>query len=284
MNAETHNLLIDEVRPTIKSRVIDLVEQAGIDVSKWAEYKGQSPAANPKFCYEWAFVEDDRIVLSIWTHQLAIKGGEVVWSGNINDFVSSTDGPRRARAIKFREAIKLAYLKALNVNVIVCHGQPRRKGQSEKVQARGLDSEKWSVVEFDPLTGQCEIVRGLIRGIEASDYDFDMFALEGLPRQRMRVHRSRELQLRQKKIELALLQNDGRLVCEVPGCGFDFLDVYGESGRGFAHVHHEIMLSTAPEEGRKTYLSDLKIVCANCHAMIHVGGGCRRMLDLICKR
>ena len=38
---------------------------------------------------------------------------------------------------------------------------------------------------------------------------------------------------------------DGHLLCEVPGCGFDFETRYGRIGRGFAHVHHKIPLSRA---------------------------------------
>ena len=35
------------------------------------------------------------------------------------------------------------------------------------------------------------------------------------------------------------------------------------------------------EEARSTRLSDLAIVCANCHVMIHRGGGCRAPDELI---
>lgn len=62
------------------------------------------------------------------------------------------------------------------------------------------------------------------------------------------------------------LQRDGKLACEV--CDFDFVERYGELGRGFCEVHH-----VKPIGGRKkrstTSASELAIVCANCHRMIH---------------
>ncbi|MET7610461.1 HNH endonuclease [Streptomyces seoulensis] len=82
----------------------------------------------------------------------------------------------------------------------------------------------------------------------------------------MRRHRSRERNkaLRKKKIT-AVLRQGGRLACEV--CGFDFQEVYGERGDGYIECHHVVPLHEAGE-GR-TRLSDLALICANCHRMIH---------------
>lgn len=80
---------------------------------------------------------------------------------------------------------------------------------------------------------------------------------------------------KKEKILAAKIENNGRLVCEVPRCCFDFREKYGEIGEDFAHVHHDVPLAVADDMGRKTTLKELKIVCANCHAMIHRGGQCR---------
>lgn len=106
-------------------------------------------------------------------------------------------------------------------------------------------------------------------------YAEEMFGIEGEAFRRLVVHRRRERELRERKITDTLGKN-GRLVCEVPGCGFDFAHVYGEIGVGYAQVHHLHPLWQSGE-GRKTHLSDLAIVCANCHAMIHRGGKCRNL-------
>jgi 5-methylcytosine-specific restriction enzyme A len=64
----------------------------------------------------------------------------------------------------------------------------------------------------------------------------------------------------------------GKLICEVPNCGFDFKKRYGAIGDGYAQVHHLVPLKNAPFDGRKIFLKDLAVVCANCHVMIHRGG------------
>ncbi len=108
----------------------------------------------------------------------------------------------------------------------------------------------------------------------------DVEALEGEEQKRLVVHRKREARMRRQKI-LAVLQRGQRLRCEVPGCAFDFERRYGVLGQHYAHVHHKIPLSRAGRHGRRVRLAQLAIVCANCHAMIHRGGACRRLRGLI---
>ena len=114
----------------------------------------------------------------------------------------------------------------------------------------------------------------------APDVDEEVSAHEGSLRQRLVAHRGRERRLRQAKMTAALKENRGHLVCEVPGCGFDFLKVYGSLGRGYAQVHHLEPLGSRRRASR-TSLSQLVVVCANCHAMIHRAGECRLLQNLI---
>lgn len=58
------------------------------------------------------------------------------------------------------------------------------------------------------------------------------------------------------------------LKCEV--CDFDFGKVYGELGDQFAECHHTKPVAKM-KSGEKTKQSDLSIVCANCHRMLHRG-------------
>jgi 5-methylcytosine-specific restriction enzyme A len=56
-------------------------------------------------------------------------------------------------------------------------------------------------------------------------------------------------------------------VCMV--CGFDFDSVYGlDLAKGYIEVHHETMLSAADGE-REVSVDEVKVVCSNCHRMIH---------------
>ncbi len=93
----------------------------------------------------------------------------------------------------------------------------------------------------------------------------EVSAAEG--RELLRLHRIRERNrgLVARKKRMVLLES-GRLACEV--CGFDFEAVYGPLGEGFAECHHTRPLG---REGgaRRTRLSDLAVVCANCHRMLH---------------
>lgn len=108
----------------------------------------------------------------------------------------------------------------------------------------------------------------------------DLTLPEGEREKLLVSHRKREKRLREAKIQDALSKGSGRLACEVPDCGFDFLDVYGELGREYAEVHHldPLGVREAPSE---TSLDRLAIVCANCHAMIHRGGESRPLEGLI---
>lgn len=78
-----------------------------------------------------------------------------------------------------------------------------------------------------------------------------------------RRERSREL------VEMAKARfkaKHDRLFCEV--CRFDFGKTYGEPD--FIEVHHLIPLKDL-KEGHRTKLSDLAVVCPNCHRMLHRG-------------
>jgi len=82
-----------------------------------------------------------------------------------------------------------------------------------------------------------------------------------------RSHRSRE-----RNRALVAKRKDqakaaGALSCEV--CTFNFESRYGELGRDFIECHHIRPLS---ESGMtKTKLSDLALLCSNCHRMAHRG-------------
>jgi predicted HNH restriction endonuclease len=52
-------------------------------------------------------------------------------------------------------------------------------------------------------------------------------------------------------------------------CNFNFSKVYGTWGEGYVHVHHLYPLSIQKERGLVNPKTDLVVVCANCHSMIH---------------
>lgn len=53
-------------------------------------------------------------------------------------------------------------------------------------------------------------------------------------------------------------------------CGFSFGAAYGSSAEGHIHVHHLRPLASIGEEYVIDPIKDLRPVCANCHAVIHL--------------
>jgi hypothetical protein len=55
------------LKPAKKLLVMDLLKEAGADVSNWQNYKGKSPAANSKYCYNWSFEQPGEFVAAcLW--------------------------------------------------------------------------------------------------------------------------------------------------------------------------------------------------------------------------
>ena len=56
------------------------------------------------------------------------------------------------------------------------------------------------------------------------------------------------------------------VLCQV--CGFSFGEKYGDRGEGYIEVHHRKPLSTVRTEHEVDPITDLVVLCANCHRMI----------------
>jgi 5-methylcytosine-specific restriction enzyme A len=52
-------------------------------------------------------------------------------------------------------------------------------------------------------------------------------------------------------------------------CQFNFLEQYGEIGKGYIQVHHLKPLSELNDRYLVNPIQDLRPVCPNCHAMLH---------------
>jgi predicted HNH restriction endonuclease len=52
-------------------------------------------------------------------------------------------------------------------------------------------------------------------------------------------------------------------------CGFSFEEFYGPVGEDFAIVHHLDPLGNSDGRARETSVEDVRIVCANCHFILH---------------
>lgn len=102
-------------------------------------------------------------------------------------------------------------------------------------------------------------------------------APEGKPLPRSHTVRERDSRLVREKKE-SVLQETGRLVCEA--CGFDFVEKYGEKGEGVIDCHHTKPLRDLKRRST-TRLSDLALLCSNCHRMIHAKEKWLEMKELV---
>lgn len=102
---------------------------------------------------------------------------------------------------------------------------------------------------------------------ESKDELLDAFAFEG--DQRIITHKSieRNSTLRLLKISTFKAKN-GSVFCEL--CGFNFQEKYLFLSQNIIEVHHIVPLADLTE-ATKTQLSDLMLLCSNCHFAIHQG-------------
>lgn len=63
-------------------------------------------------------------------------------------------------------------------------------------------------------------------------------------------------------------------------CEFNFGSTFGKDFEGFIHVHHLRPLAEIGEEYSLNPLEDLRPVCPNCHAAIHIGGVTRSIEEV----
>ena len=89
----------------------------------------------------------------------------------------------------------------------------------------------------------------------------DTAAAEGLTREVRAFARGRNARLRDAALKHA------RGICAA--CSTDFSQLLGGNGVHVLQVHHrkQLALSNVP---RVTHLDDLAVLCANCHALIHI--------------
>jgi hypothetical protein len=86
---------------------------------------------------------------------------------------------------------------------------------------------------------------------------------------------------RDAEARLACIAAHGTVCCV---CGFSFGAAYGAEADGYIHVHHVRPLAEAGGERAVDPVEDLRPVCPNCHAVLHLGGQCRsieRVRDLL---
>lgn len=164
------------------------------------------------------------------------------------------------------------YMKLMNFRRL--DPEYTKEGKKGLTAGAKAEEEVWKEFANDPI--RCErVANAIIASLDdtesyilPSDEDIDdgfEDAPEGRLLTRRHLTRERNRKLVEKK-KAQIRKKNGKLRCEV--CDFDFDERYGERGLGFIECHHTKPLATLAE-GHKTRISDLALVCANCHRMIH---------------
>jgi len=272
---------LEDLAPRNKHRVYDLVREAGLDVSDWATSKRgiRGAAANPKYCYEWCFVQGDVVVLNLWHDPMKERNGVISSRFNIRETVRRHSSPGgqavwRKRAQALDEAVRLGYKRRLLVRAIINSGTMRKPQDTVKsiVSYRQLDPMPWRVEEYDDSTGEALLVRGPHRGV------VDQFAVEtepsagGAPERRLTTSHSyvRDPRVR----EAALTRAKG--LCEYCGlAGFSTT-----AGKVFLETHHVVPLA----EGGADVLTNVAAICPNHHREAHHGAAAIQIRETLLSR
>lgn len=170
--------------------------------------------------------------------------------------------PNRGESFRNRNGV---YMKLCNFLRL----DPSYQGEGLSAGSK-LDEEVWNEFAQDRprLERTADAIRKTVSELAyaptlpiSDDEEFP----EGRVLTRLHQMKERNASLTAEK-KAQILEAKGMLSCEV--CGFDFQATYGEMGKGFAECHHITPLSELDAE-TKTKLSDLAVVCANCHRMLH---------------
>lgn len=273
---------IEELKPKGRLRVMDLVAEAGIDVSDWGNFKGgeSKAASNPKYCYEWSYENTDEkvIVLNLWYENCEYQDGAIVQRLNMREVAKdvSTSAQSR-RAIKMDFSLQKAARLNWPVRVIICDGvQREQKADRTKsiADTRLLDSESWHIHFYNSDTGDCLLVRG-----KSAPRYVDQFEQLHLPEGELKTREATGLVFQRSPQVRNYVLSRAAGKCEWCGAkGFET-----RAGSIYLETHHIQPLS---EKGNDT-VDNVIALCPNHHREAHFGTGSdelREKMSQIVKR
>lgn len=176
---------LESIRPSVEGMIMDLVAEAGIDVTPWQKRTDgapvKNPRANPHYCYEWAFGgEIQPTALCVWHRDAAISQDEIAYEDSLRQFalkldlvaiernnpahVKSRARDQAKRARSFDSLLQRAFRKEKPIRVILLVGADKGAEQlgwdTSKVKYRSLDTAPWYVHSYSDLDGTFRLVRG----------------------------------------------------------------------------------------------------------------------------
>src|SRR4051794_2647836 len=76
---------LSDLKPRSKQLMFDLAEEAGFDMTDWRQSSNdpRGPKANPKYCYEWSYIEPGKlIILNLWHPSMVEEDGRIIERAN----------------------------------------------------------------------------------------------------------------------------------------------------------------------------------------------------------
>ncbi|RVT92856.1 HNH endonuclease [Sphingomonas crocodyli] len=260
------DLQLSQMKPRTKGLVFDLVSEAGFDVTDWLKSASQpsKAKANPKYCYEWSFVQPETVVIfNLWHDIMKPHDGYIVYQENFRanaEHHRANGGKQQwiTRGEKLDRDVSVAANGGLPVRVIVLDGDRRNtedpNSESSKVRFRELDPEPWHVLKYDRTNGDFILARGKPKNQFVDQFDV------GLPDQADRVSATVNRFVRKAEVRQAALSRAAGH-CELCGeAGFVM-----ESGAIYLETHHIIPLC----EGGSDDIRNVAAVCPNDHKRAH---------------
>lgn len=259
---------LSDLKPRSKKLMFDLAEEAGFDMTDWRASSNdpRGPKANPKYCYEWAYVEPGKlIILNLWHRNMVEEQGRLVQRANFRSDAEfyrtvsrKVEWTRRAQRLD--DAIQTALRDNLPVRVVLLDGLMRRKEEIDtkpsSVKRRELDTEPWTITDYDWQTGAFELTRGILATQYVDQFDVDQFA-KSEPERR---EQSGAVFVRDPAVRRRVLRRAaGR--CEFCGqAGFRMMQ-----GALYLETHHVIPLC----EGGADHDKNVVALCAHDHRRAH---------------
>jgi len=249
-----------KLRPIERERVMDLVEQAGIDISDWSNFKGgiEKAAANPKYCYEWSYVNPKNkvVVLNLWYSNIEFVNGEFIYNLNPRRTANEESGAggRAKRAFNMDFALQKVVRESLPIRIIICD----TNGSQSRVERRLLDSDFWYVTSYDSDTGEC----GLKRGMSELQY-VDQFETVDIDTVKPEKKESVAFVYERSSYVRKEVLNRAKGLCE--WCGKEGFTT--ESGAIYLESHHIIPLSESGDDSSSNVIA----LCPNDHRKCHYG-------------
>jgi hypothetical protein len=253
------------LKPKRKQLVYDLVEQAGFDMSDWinSSKDRRGPRANPKYCYNWSFVQPRELVIfNLWHSAMTEDGDTIIHSENYRanaEFHRQNGGKSQwvTRGVALDNALQVAARDGSKIRVIIVHGDRRRTedpdSPSSKVTARELDPELWHLRSYDWATGAFVLARGASENVYVDQFDLR----EAMPERRDTLGSAF---VRNPTVRSAALRR-ARGRCEFcEEAGFEM-----SNGQQYLETHHIVPLS----EGGTDSVRNMIALCPNDHRRAH---------------